>query len=440
MSFITMSTRDNANSVAGKIETDPSAPIGVLVDGAISLYSWLVIGCAEQVFMLDEMTELVGKTWVQKSCFKLPYKSGSTLRTAISMPVLNWHLAQHAEWIRKTDLHALLIPHLRYCPSCLEEGWHTGIFQHLAVRTCSKHGDALTTGCPHCGEPLDCSPESVVQNHSLCPACAEPVTDQVRHTGGDVSFIQKLRDALTSPPQGQVSVWTTADQAINLSDSPNAMNAIALHNSRHLDPIQGLRQFKTISFPVPNDELIGKPPTFRRFSFENTTRLLLLLKRILVAAKCITEQTDRIQFAVNRRWPPDVPLLLPTLAWWQTLLAVGFPLGCPCEEVEFTRGWSYPIERWLPDLLDAAKPVIEAHFLAVFAFNLVDLRAKFDFCGVKLETQQPNWRVNPAWWTDENRGSPRLLMRSRVDWSSVKNLIERYKWHCLEPAAPSQMG
>ena len=45
-------------------------------------------------------------------------------------------------------------PFLRYCPKCIEVGFHTALTQLRQVKACPIHGIELLEACPTCGEPV----------------------------------------------------------------------------------------------------------------------------------------------------------------------------------------------------------------------------------------------------------------------------------------------
>lgn len=46
------------------------------------------------------------------------------------------------------------VPFLRYCPTCLESGYHSILFQCVDQRSCPQHGDLLEDHCPKCGQRI----------------------------------------------------------------------------------------------------------------------------------------------------------------------------------------------------------------------------------------------------------------------------------------------
>lgn len=65
----------------------------------------------------------------------------------------------------------LMSPTLRYCPSCLAMGYHSMLFQHLAVDHCPGHGIGLADRCPQCEEPHTPTLRGVMKRPFECKKC-----------------------------------------------------------------------------------------------------------------------------------------------------------------------------------------------------------------------------------------------------------------------------
>lgn len=64
---------------------------------------------------------------------------------------------------------------LRYCPECINQGYHSGLFQLPWWRVCPIHGEPILDRCPNCAEPipisLDLSRGGVPHRLFLCRRC-----------------------------------------------------------------------------------------------------------------------------------------------------------------------------------------------------------------------------------------------------------------------------
>lgn len=69
-------------------------------------------------------------------------------------------------------LHSpMLCRTLRYCPRCLELGFHSMFYQHFAVRDCPYHDIRLQNGCISCERPWEPSIKHIVEEPYCCPKC-----------------------------------------------------------------------------------------------------------------------------------------------------------------------------------------------------------------------------------------------------------------------------
>jgi hypothetical protein len=61
---------------------------------------------------------------------------------------------------------------LRFCHSCLDEGFHSSLHQILLITHCPLHGELLTERCRHCGSSFDYSLKTVAfASSGGCPKC-----------------------------------------------------------------------------------------------------------------------------------------------------------------------------------------------------------------------------------------------------------------------------
>jgi len=60
---------------------------------------------------------------------------------------------------------------LRYCPRCLQLGFHSMFYQHLAVKECPYHHVPLLNKCMYCAEPWVPSIKQIVSEPFCCTKC-----------------------------------------------------------------------------------------------------------------------------------------------------------------------------------------------------------------------------------------------------------------------------
>jgi hypothetical protein len=67
---------------------------------------------------------------------------------------------------------ALWSDQLRFCYSCLDEGFHSSLHQIILITQCPLHGELLTERCRHCGTSVDYSLKTVAfASSGGCPNC-----------------------------------------------------------------------------------------------------------------------------------------------------------------------------------------------------------------------------------------------------------------------------
>jgi len=62
---------------------------------------------------------------------------------------------------------------LRFCPECLEFGFHSPIYQHWAMDRCPLHGVRLLDKCPYCRNPIKGKASFAIRDPLACPSCAK---------------------------------------------------------------------------------------------------------------------------------------------------------------------------------------------------------------------------------------------------------------------------
>lgn len=95
---------------------------------------------------------------------------------------VGWHLdkTRLQQFASETyrDCSNWLTDQFRYCPLCLECGYHSDLFQCTCFTTCPLHGAQLSTRCHSCG----CSTarnevsQELFQNPYYCHVCREPIS------------------------------------------------------------------------------------------------------------------------------------------------------------------------------------------------------------------------------------------------------------------------
>ena len=71
---------------------------------------------------------------------------------------------------------ALTSANLRWCPACMNKGFHAALFQFLPITRCPTHNARLIQACPHCRSviPYRLGPAATA-TPLACPACTSPL-------------------------------------------------------------------------------------------------------------------------------------------------------------------------------------------------------------------------------------------------------------------------
>jgi len=69
--------------------------------------------------------------------------------------------------------------HLRFCPVCLKQGYHSVVFQYKDIEKCPIHNVDLESRCPECSYPIDVSlPNTSLMDGYRCIKCKSPFADK----------------------------------------------------------------------------------------------------------------------------------------------------------------------------------------------------------------------------------------------------------------------
>ncbi len=93
---------------------------------------------------------------------------------AFGFPTRFWRDSVGASLLGDLEAGHILVGELRYCPDCLDRGWHTAMFQHLSVGACPVHGCRLLVGCIQCAKPIPTNTSSFLEHHNFCWSCGYP--------------------------------------------------------------------------------------------------------------------------------------------------------------------------------------------------------------------------------------------------------------------------
>lgn len=91
---------------------------------------------------------------------------------------------------------------LRFCESCMREGYHPVLFQHLALFRCDRHGELLRERCPHCLHSITPTVSNIRRFPWMCDSCEAPLSSLRTQRRKQDDF--ELLDAAWNPVRKQL--------------------------------------------------------------------------------------------------------------------------------------------------------------------------------------------------------------------------------------------
>ena len=100
---------------------------------------------------------------------------------------------------------------LRYCPVCMEHGFHCGCFQHLALTRCPVHNVPLEDRCTKCGAAVSVKFEATRTAVFACRSCesrlVRDLSPKTWQSANDAiwraTIASLIWDGRSTPPRGQ---------------------------------------------------------------------------------------------------------------------------------------------------------------------------------------------------------------------------------------------
>ena len=95
-----------------------------------------------------------------------------------AMGVLLGCKVSEVEQMRATDMRTPVAPvlHLRFCRECMLAGYHSVLFQSLAIVSCPVHEERLCESCPHCAQLIVPTLRHTRNDPFHCPHCEQPLS------------------------------------------------------------------------------------------------------------------------------------------------------------------------------------------------------------------------------------------------------------------------
>ncbi|MGC1174793.1 hypothetical protein [Polaromonas sp.] len=328
---------------------------------------------------------------------------------------------------------------LRFCASCLREGYHPVVFQHLALFRCDRHGERLRERCPYCRRTITPTLHSVRLFPWLCSACGQPLSTLVtqRSRQGDPRLMDHALDS-TRELLGMAAQGCTLRDEDAFSIVRQSASAVVSRMVQRAAlagpplPRQGWR-FQSSTTLIDAHRLQESPYEAMQVRKLHLEQLLLWLSRACPGADQACDLIDRLgRNPAGLRLDADTAVLPALLC--KTLycydLARDFLEIHRRDETQlrlFTQ--SFPIRYSRPiaasTRLDAR--VMQLEILGLLAFSLASIRPGTPLsCLPWQEVPLPATYV-PSWHAlRESDGSTRIQVRARATEESLLRLFRRY--------------
>ena len=138
------------------------------------------------------------------------------LARILGLTRLQWEMAT-LRWVQGSVLDDFVVGDIRYCPACLEAGYHSVAFQLEGFDQCPIHGHTLCRACPVCGQAISATLDAfAVEFPFACASCGHRLASGTKliescslDSGPVVRALRWLRDVAGSqlvaptPRQGE---------------------------------------------------------------------------------------------------------------------------------------------------------------------------------------------------------------------------------------------
>lgn len=392
-----------------------------------------------------EIKELTSQPWSMRvSIFHMGAEATAALGQAFGIDSRTWARATGRDITGVHAAKSVLLGELRHCSQCLAKGWHSVLFQHVAVDRCPVHQTALQVGCPHCSAPIPTSMAAIGKNHLHCPNCNRALAVERRREALGQPVLQiganqfaSLRASLLDTGASDLirSPLQLLDVPDQMVQSPSAVKGAAHHL---LWPSLSEGTGESIEPSGWSDKVLsveeGAAPLspgqrhrrLRAAALAGVEELLQLAQKA-GADMQVPAPLTTLGTAASR---VDVSVGLVAAALWRTahiLKVAPFLLG----EMPPPQADEQPLTDGVPPFAEADAAVRRAQVQDLFVESLITLRRRRYGIEVDWNRLPQNLRMTPAWRGAIHDRTVELRLRSRSDKALVARLIQRYRNQAL---------
>jgi hypothetical protein len=335
---------------------------------------------------------------------------------------------------------------LRYCPQCLDLGYHSIVFQHVGISRCPLHNCMLQDCCPVCDELIYPTFRSCLDNPFECLRCFAPLTRTVASS--------------TDPRDAKAADLIMGNRRVVLSKSHNSAShrhMFSVLKPRMLKPstpaVSRLYQRVAVwaepfdcQWPNFKEDILMIVPAHTRGDVDaaDSFNTGLAAERVLIflTQLCRGHEVQAIRLA-NRlgRWPLGLRLNSQATVIAAALykLAVAYDLvqeastifelqlssmtekGRACYGKQMVRyGDSEPA---VPEL---DYRLMQLEMLGMFAWLVIWYRDHAPLSSVSWIDLPHAIEFAPSWHITHSPSGSRVRIRSRATEKSIRRLVQRY--------------
>ena len=407
-----------------------------------SAFIYFVEFCSKEMLDVLDAQDLLGKSFrFDESIFCLSHQAAKKISTMINIQNAAWDRSRGIDLIGEHKSKNVFLGDLRYCPACLNEGFHSILFQIPDVLFCSVHSLKLLKECSTCRNPIPATLLSLIRNHYYCSHCHRSLvrtnistTSNEWPLGSSASNFRDIQVAKERSGDEQRSVvwghWWRIRPKILFSNAdqlrrycfhcvwPDTMSPTRLWNFRT----------EIVAFDVSTEMGSGGNFNQKNHLAAHDAAVRAAQEVIALVSQVVPLEVHGLSRKIQGDARVDCGLPILVAALWQTMAAFRverllqgvmpkLPVGMP------------PFLNHAPDLPPAMQVVVRCNVLHLFVRCLIRM-SRLHY-GVQVSWfDLPNpalfltpWRLLPA----EDDRHVELQIRSRVDTSLITRLIARYK-------------